>query len=267
MLGHSIGTPYATHTSNTPTNQPGPLLRPPAHRTQPLHPHPNHRVELRQLSAKAAAAAAAATLFLSNHQNAADAFLGPAATRLSFVGGSAGSAPQTTAAAVSAPACRASSALAAASAGDAHFYGHGDPDHVPSILQNITAQRYLGEGWETIRAWGGHVVEGVVRGKGGSAVVCAMFECQSVLESYFLLARPDETRAEDGETTADTARMSLLFTSAVLRMHCQSSDGTSRQHPTFSPTLEGLSIVQGCFFGAIAPTHPHTCLYQMRVCL
>ena len=26
----------------------------------------------------------------------------------------------------------------------AHFYGHGDPDHVPSILQNITAQRYEG---------------------------------------------------------------------------------------------------------------------------
>lgn len=25
-----------------------------------------------------------------------------------------------------------------------HFYGFGDPDHVPSILQNITAQRYLG---------------------------------------------------------------------------------------------------------------------------
>ncbi|CAM9998838.1 unnamed protein product, partial [Hapterophycus canaliculatus] len=28
-------------------------------------------------------------------------------------------------------------------AGDAHFYGYGDPDHVPSILQNITAQRYI----------------------------------------------------------------------------------------------------------------------------
>lgn len=26
----------------------------------------------------------------------------------------------------------------------AHLYGYGDPDHVPSTLQNITAQRYLG---------------------------------------------------------------------------------------------------------------------------
>lgn len=26
-----------------------------------------------------------------------------------------------------------------------HFYGYGDPDHVPSILQKITEQRYLGE--------------------------------------------------------------------------------------------------------------------------
>lgn len=25
-----------------------------------------------------------------------------------------------------------------------HFYGHGDPDHKPSILQKITAQRYRG---------------------------------------------------------------------------------------------------------------------------
>lgn len=25
-----------------------------------------------------------------------------------------------------------------------HFYGYGDPDHVPSILQEITAQRYRG---------------------------------------------------------------------------------------------------------------------------
>lgn len=28
---------------------------------------------------------------------------------------------------------------------DAHFYGFGDPDHIPSTLQNITTQRYKGE--------------------------------------------------------------------------------------------------------------------------
>lgn len=89
---------------------------------------------------KAAATATAAALFLSHH--AADAFFGPA--RPSLAGVSAAGAPSR------ASATAAAAAAAAASTDEGvqrrHFYGYGDPDHVPSILQNITAQRYTGEG-------------------------------------------------------------------------------------------------------------------------
>lgn len=96
------------------------------------------------------AAATAAALFLSHH--AADAFFGPA--RPSFVGGSApaAGAPSTSSA------MAASAAAGVASTEDGvqrrHFYGFGDPDHVPSILQNITAQRYIGEEGDGARECG-----------------------------------------------------------------------------------------------------------------
>lgn len=103
------------------------------------------------------AAATSAALFLSHH--AADAFFGPARPPLSFVGGSASGAQSTS----TSPSCStAMSASASASTEEEvqrrHFYGYGDPNHVPSILQNITAQRYIGE--ET--GGGGEVATAVV---------------------------------------------------------------------------------------------------------
>ncbi|CAM9423206.1 unnamed protein product, partial [Ectocarpus sp. 8 AP-2014] len=90
--------------------------------------------------ATAVSAAAAAAFCLSHH--AAEAFFAPACP--ASPGGWAARRPPP-------PPSRSSvataSATTAASTEDEvqrrHFYGYGDPDHVPSILQNITAQRYI----------------------------------------------------------------------------------------------------------------------------
>eukprot|EP00752_Nemacystus_decipiens_P006212 g5604.t1 len=95
---------------------------------------------------KVVAAATSAALFLSHH--AAHAFLGPACTppSFSFV---RGGAHQSTSTRTSTPPSCATAMSASASASTeedvqrGHFYGYGDPNHVPSILQNITAQRYI----------------------------------------------------------------------------------------------------------------------------
>lgn len=87
-------------------------------------------------------AAAAAALFLSHH-HAADAFFGPA--RPSLVRGLAAAVVPPTSSAKVALAASAAAASTEESVQRGHFYGYGDPDHVPSILQNITAQRYIGE--------------------------------------------------------------------------------------------------------------------------
>lgn len=109
-------------------------------------------------SVKAVAAATSAALFLSHH--AADAFFGPTRPSLSFVGCSSASGTQQQPASTPTPTATscatAMSAAASASTEEEvqrrHFYGYGDPNHVPSILQNITAQRYIGEeGGEVVR--------------------------------------------------------------------------------------------------------------------
>lgn len=99
----------------------------------------------------AVSAAAAAAFCLSHH--AAEAFFAPAcpASPGSWAARRPPPPPSRSSVATA-------SATTAASTEDEvqrrHFFGYGDPDHVPSILQNITAQRYIGE-----RIWGAFVVE------------------------------------------------------------------------------------------------------------
>ena len=105
---------------------------------------------------KAVAAATSTELFLSHH--AAHAFFGPTRPPLSFVGCSSASGTQQQPASTRTPTATscatAMSAAASASTEEEvqrrHFYGYGDPNHVPSILQNITAQRYIGEGGDVV---------------------------------------------------------------------------------------------------------------------
>ncbi|CAM9625132.1 unnamed protein product [Pylaiella littoralis] len=104
--------------------------------------------KLNRVGAAAATVTAATALFLSHH--ATEAFLfGPGPARPSYPGGLA---PAATAA--SEPPLSKRSRLTATTAAASpasteeefqrgHFYGYGDPDHVPSILQNITQQRHI----------------------------------------------------------------------------------------------------------------------------
>ncbi|CAN0151765.1 unnamed protein product, partial [Ectocarpus sp. 12 AP-2014] len=93
------------------------------------------------LETAVSAATAAAAFCLSHH--AAEAFFAPACP--ASPGGRAARLPPPPP--PSRPSVATASATTAASTEDEvqrrHFYGYGDPDHVPSILQNITAQRCI----------------------------------------------------------------------------------------------------------------------------